>query len=139
MLYTASYSIPKSGAIQFKRKSSLLIPIKYVIMSMLSYRYLATGGGVLYGIRDFFFYRCHGWCGQPPHQQMVRQQRFIGQQITYWVLCQYKSKEGSPDCAATRFGDFICCPHGLIITFLAYWHYSICKIDFQYVFISGSK
>ena len=46
MLYTASYSIPKSGAIQFKRKSSLLIPIKCVIMFVLSYRYLATGGGV---------------------------------------------------------------------------------------------
>ena len=55
------------------------------------------------------------------------------------MLCQYKSKEESPDYAATRFGDFICRPHGLIITFLAYWHYSICKIDFQYVFFCIEK
>lgn len=41
-----------------------------------------------------------------------------GQQITYWVLFQYKSKKESPDCAGTRFGDSILCPHGLIVTFL---------------------
>ncbi len=43
--------------------SSLLISMKYVIISVLSYRYLATGGGVLYGSRGFFFNCCYGWCG----------------------------------------------------------------------------
>ena len=28
-----------------------------------------------------------------------------------------KRKEESPDCAATRSGDFVLCPHGLAISF----------------------
>ena len=90
--------------------SSLLISIKYVIILVLSYRYLATGGGVLYGSRGFFFYCCHGWCGQPPYQQMVRQQRYRGQSIAQRELCHYKRKEESPNCTLLRFGDFILCP-----------------------------
>ena len=40
---------------------------------VLSYRYLATGGGVYIGIRYNFFSRCCGWCSLPLHHQMVRQ------------------------------------------------------------------
>lgn len=104
--------------ISFIRISSLLISIKCVIILVLSYRYLATGGGVQVGNSCFFYYCCHGWCGWSLHQQTAKQQRFRGQQITYRVLCQYKRKKESPDCAATRFGDFILCPHGLAISFL---------------------
>ena len=36
----------------------------------------------------------------------------------FGCLAAVKRKEESPDCAATRLGDFILCPHGLAISFL---------------------
>ena len=57
-----------------------------------------------YGNHCFFYYRCHGWCGQPPHQQMVRQQRYRGQQIAWQVLCHHKRKEESPTVRAYGWG-----------------------------------
>ena len=69
------------------------------------------------GSCHFFFNHCNGWCSLPLHHQMVRQwpQR---QQLTYWVLCQYKRKEESPDCTPLRFGDSFLASHGLVISFL---------------------
>ena len=89
-------------------------------------------GGVGVGYFHFFFYRCCGWCSLPLHHQMVRQQ-WQEQQITYWVLCQYKSKEESPDCTAIRFGDSFLRQRGLSFLF-AYRHYNICRNVFQYTF-----
>ena len=99
----------------------------------VAHRYPQQGGGVSIGVFHFFFSHCYGWCGLPLHHQMVRQ-RWQEQQITYWVLCQYKRKEESPDCTAIRFGDSFLCQRGLFISF-AYWHYSICRNLLQYAFL----